>query len=69
MGNKTEAVLAEIARRECALLAAETAKLATAVNGQRCDPRVPRGALRANVSPSTRRVRADHNPYDPRGRA
>ena len=51
MANKTEAVLAEIARRECALLAAETAKLATAVNGQRCDPRVPRGALRANVSP------------------
>ena len=66
--NVTERVLAEVKKRETVLLAAEMAKLATAVNGQRCDLHARVALQSANGAPSSAR-RAGHNPYDPRGTA
>jgi hypothetical protein len=67
VADRTAEVLAEIARRERALLAVAMTKLADGVNGQRCDSHVrvaEPSSLTVVASPRARR--ASHNPYDPR---
>src|SRR5437870_3008634 len=70
MANKTEAVLAEIRKREAEAVRVERERLAASVNSNRVDGTA---ATRSNGVPqdSVRglRRRAVNNPYDPRAAA